>query len=87
MGVYFLRGAYFHGVVINACNFLIVCAVVWERISCAIFRPSGSFPANFCPMFIAVLEPRYSQQSIDCCQTLAHQCKALGINESIRGFC
>ena len=38
--------------------------VVWERISCVYFRPRGSFSANFCPMFIAFLQPGV-QSAID----------------------
>ena len=30
---------------------------------------------------------RYSRQSIDRCQPPTHQHKALGTNESVRGFC
>ena len=55
-GCLFLRGAYFHGVLILACNFLVVGSCV-ERISSAYFRPRGSFSANFCPLFIAFLQP------------------------------
>ena len=61
-------------------GFLFLECLYW----CDIFRPRGYFPGNFCPMFIAVLEQ--SQQLIDRCQPSTHQCKALGTNESVRGF-
>ena len=45
----------------------------------------SSFPANFCPMFIAVLELEI-QLVID--QLLpTHQSKVLGLNKLVKGFC
>ena len=114
-GCLFSRGAYFHGVLMNACNFLVARnLIVWERISCAYFRPRGSFSANFCPIFTAFLQPEI-QSAIDRSlptparpslvprpflygrappiqegsgnqTTPAHQRKAPGTNESVRGF-
>ena len=43
----FLRGAYFHGVLINTCNFFVVCSCV----GMVYFRPRGYFSTNFSPMF------------------------------------
>ena len=48
VGCLFLKGAYFHGVLINASNFLLACSCV----GMIFFRPSGSFFANSCSMFI-----------------------------------
>ena len=59
---------------------------MWERISCVYLRPRGSFSANSCPIFIAFLQPEI-QLAIDrSLPTPAHQRKALGTNESVRGF-
>ena len=54
-------GAYFHRMLINACNFLVMCSCVGTLIY---FRPRGS-SANFCSMIIAFfLEPEI-QSAID----------------------
>ena len=53
MGTVFSRSAYFHAVLINACNFLVECSCVGTDVH---FRPRGSFSTNFCPMFIAFLQ-------------------------------
>ena len=56
---------------------------MWERISCVYFRPRG---ANFCPMFIASLQPEILSAIDWSLPTPAHECKAPGTNESARGF-
>ena len=57
-GCLFLRGAYFHGVLINGCNFLAVYSCV-DRLAVIYL---GTF--NFCSMFIAYLQPEI-QSAID----------------------
>ena len=59
---------------------------MWERISCVYVRPRGSFSANFCPMFIAFLQPEIQSAIDQSLPTPAHQRKALGTNESVRDF-
>ena len=87
-GCLFSKGAYFHGVLINTCNFLVsLIVVVWEQISCVYFKPRGSFSATFCPLFIAFLQPEIQSAIDSSLLTPAHQHKAPGTNGSVRGYC
>ena len=68
-------GAYFHGVLINGCNFLVACSCVENKLVVIYLRPRCS---NFCPVFIQLFyNQRYSQQSISCCQPLPTSIKCL----------
>ena len=51
-GCLFSSGAYFHGVLINTCNFLAACSCV-GRLAVIYFMPRCSFSA-LCPVFIAL---------------------------------
>ena len=51
------------------------------------FRPRSSFSADFCPMFIAFLQPEMQLAINRSLPTPPHQHKVLGTNESVRGFC
>ena len=76
-GCLFLRGAYFHGVLINTCDFLLAC-------SCDIFSPRRSFPALSNAYSCSRIGNTVGNRSIDA--TPAHQRKVLGTNESVRVF-
>ena len=85
-GCLFSRGAYFHGVLINTCNFLVACSYVGTDLAVIYFSPRGSFTAIFCPIFIAFLQPEIQSAIDQSLPTPTHQRKALGTNESVRGF-
>ena len=42
-GCLFSRSAYFYGVLIKACNFLVPCSCVGNRLAVIYFTPTGSF--------------------------------------------
>ena len=76
-------GAYFHGVLINACNFCSGVQLCRNGLAVIYFRPRGSFSANFSPLFVAFLQPE-TQSAIN--QSLpppTHQCKVF---RTMRGF-
>ena len=53
------RGAYFHGVLINTCNFLVYSVQLFgSELAAIYFRPRGFFSADFCPMFTAFFRTR-----------------------------
>ena len=52
-GCLFLKGAYFHGVLISACNILVARGCVGDGIALHIL----GLEVHFCPTFIAFLQP------------------------------
>ena len=71
------RCACFHGVLINVCNFLVVCSCVETNWLCCIL--GGYFSANFCPVFICFLQPEIKSSIYRLLPTQAYWCKVLGI--------
>ena len=78
------RCACFHGVLINVCNFLVVCSCVETNWLCCIL--GGCFSANFCPVLICFLQPEIKSLIYRLLPTQAYWCKVLGIKISER-FC
>ena len=79
MGAYFQRGAYFHAVLINTCNFMVAHSCVGR----VILGLEDLFLLISVQCVWFFYNQRYSQQSIDHCQPPAHQRKAPGTNESV----
>ena len=73
MGAYFQRGAYFHGVLINTCNFLVARSCVGR----VILGLEGLFLLISVQCVWFFYNQRYSQQSIDHCQPLPTNVKHL----------